>query len=98
MQRSEIQDSGAVAASGPALRSAVSRFHLRFNRKWWGLIFVLPVVAFFAVFNVFPVLFGFYLSLTEYDLLNPPEWVGLDNFSNLFGDKLFLTALKNTLI
>ena len=84
MQRSVVQGSAATA---PGFRSTASR--LRLNRKWWGLIFVLPVVGFFAVFNVFPVLFGFYLSLTEYDLLNPPEWAGLDNFSNLFGDKLF---------
>ena len=68
------------------------------NRKWWGLIFVLPVVAFFAVFSVFPVLFGFAVSLTDYDLLDPPEWVGLDNFANLFADPLFLTALRNTLV
>ena len=68
------------------------------DRKWWGLAFVLPVVAFLAVFNVFPVLFGFYLSFTDYDLLNPPEWVGLENFRNLFEDRLFLKALANTLV
>ncbi len=50
------------------------------------------------MFNVFPVLFGFYLSLTDYDLLNPPQWVGLDNFRNLLDDPLFLTALGNTLV
>ena len=66
--------------------------------RWWGLYFVLPVVVFFAVFSVFPVFFGFYLSLTDYDLLSPPLFVGLDNFRNLFGDKLFLTALVNTLV
>lgn len=65
---------------------------------WWGLWFVLPVVMFFAAFSVFPVFFGFYLSLTDYDLLSPPLFVGLDNFRNLAGDKLFLTALANTLI
>ncbi|MBI1778995.1 MAG: sugar ABC transporter permease [Proteobacteria bacterium] len=68
------------------------------DHKWWGLVFVLPVVVFFALFSVFPVLFGFYLSLTDYDLLNPPEWVGLDNFRNLLDDKLFLRALANTLV
>ena len=68
------------------------------SRKWWGLVFVLPVVGFFAVFSVFPVVFGFYLSLTDYDLLNPPEWVGLANFRALLDDRLFLTALANTLV
>jgi ABC-type sugar transport system permease subunit len=66
--------------------------------RWWGLAFVLPVVFFFAVFSVFPVFFGFYLSLTDYDLLSPPLFVGLDNFRNLATDKLFLTALANTLV
>jgi multiple sugar transport system permease protein len=68
------------------------------NRRWWGLIFVLPVISYFAVFSIFPVLFGFALSLTDYDLLNPPNWVGLDNFRALFGDRLFLTAFTNTLV
>jgi multiple sugar transport system permease protein len=68
------------------------------NRRWWGLIFVLPVVGFFAVFSVFPVLFGFALSLTDYDLLDPPNFVGLDNFTALLTDRLFRTAFANTLL
>ena len=34
-------------------------------------------------------LFGLYLSFTDYDLLNPPLWVGFDNFANLVSDPLF---------
>jgi multiple sugar transport system permease protein len=68
------------------------------RRQWWGLVFVLPVVAFFAVFSVFPVLFGFGISLTDYNLLDPPEYVGLENFRNLLEDRLFLTAFRNTLM
>jgi multiple sugar transport system permease protein len=71
---------------------------LRFHFKWWGLVFVLPAVGFFATFSIFPMLFGFYLSFTDYDLLNPPLWVGLDNFSNLVSDPLFRQALANTLM
>jgi ABC-type sugar transport system permease subunit len=68
------------------------------RRRWWGLVFVLPVVLFFAVFSVFPVLFGFAVSLTDYNLLDPPEYVGLDNFANLLEDKLFLRAFANTIV
>jgi multiple sugar transport system permease protein len=68
------------------------------GRRWWGLVFVAPVVIFFAVFSVYPVIFGFYLSLTDYDLLNPPEFVGLDNFWNLLDDELFVAAFRNTLL
>ena len=71
---------------------------VRLHRKWWGLIFVLPVVTFFAAFNLFPTLFGLWLSFTDYDLLSPPVWVGLDNFANLFADRLFLQAFRNTLV
>jgi multiple sugar transport system permease protein len=56
------------------------------------------VVAYFAMFSIFPVMFGFALSLTDYDLLDPPNWVGLDNFYALFADRLFLTAFANTLV
>ena len=52
-----------------------------------------PVVGFFAVFNLFPVMFGFAISLTDYDLLDPPNFVGLDNFRNLLDDELFVAPL-----
>ncbi len=62
------------------------------------MAFVLPVVAFFAVFNVFPVLYGLYLSMTRASLLTPPRWTGLDNFLALHSDPLFRLALGNTLV
>jgi multiple sugar transport system permease protein len=68
------------------------------DRRWWGLVFVLPAVAFFATFSVFPVLFGIWISLTDYNLLDEPLWVGLANYRNLLDDQLFLTAFKNTLV
>jgi ABC-type sugar transport system permease subunit len=68
------------------------------DRRWWGLVFVLPVVAFFATFSVFPVLFGIWISLTDYNLLDEPLWVGLANYRSLLDDQLFLTAFKNTLV
>ena len=79
------------------MRGGSFRGWRRSEQQWWGLAFVLPVVAFLAVFNLFPVVFGFALSLTDYDLLDPPSYVGLDNFRNLMDDALFLRALWNTL-
>ena len=88
----------AAVTGWTAARPAPRRRSRPRSRRWWGLVFVLPVVVFFAVFSVFPVLFGFALSLTDYDLLDPPNWVGLDNFQALLSDRLFLTAFANTLI
>jgi multiple sugar transport system permease protein len=92
---------GIIASSVTAKQFASRLSFLsrpRFHFKWWGLIFALPAVAFFTAFNVFPMLFGMYLSFTDYDLLNPPLWAGLDNFANLMSDRLFLKALRNTLL
>ena len=70
----------------------------RIDRKdWWGLAFVSPTVAFFAVFSIFPIFFGFYLSLTSFDMLTPPIFVGGANFAALQTDRLFLKAFTNTL-
>ena len=90
---------GSAAPAGErAVRTRPARRVTRADRRWWGLAFVLPVVGFFAVFSAFPVFFGFYLSLTDYDLLNPPIFVGLANFAGLAHDSLFIAALVNTLI
>src|SRR5699024_6489234 len=41
-------------------------------------------------------IFTLYLAFTKYDLLTSPEWVGFDNFKEMFSDRLFLKSLKVT--
>ena len=56
------------------------------------------MVLFFA-FTILPVLAAIFLSLTYFNVLNPPKFVGLDNYIRLFlHDTLFYTAVQNTLI
>lgn len=62
-----------------------------------GMGFVLPAVAFFALFNFFPMAYALYLSFTSWDLLTPPRWIGLANFTALFSDPNFLSSLGITL-
>ncbi len=62
-----------------------------------GLIFISPAIIGFLVFTLFPVVELFYYSLTNYDILQPPTLVWLDNYKGLFQDKMFLKALSNTL-
>ena len=49
-----------------------------------GRTLVLPWVIGFLVFNVFTIGASLYLSFTEYNLVQAPEWVGLDNYRDLF--------------
>lgn len=67
------------------------------RRQYWGLIFVLPAVLFFVVFFLYPLVTGFALSLTDFTLLRPPVWVGLDNYLDLLKDRLFLKSINVTL-
>ena len=60
-------------------------------------LFVLPVVLGIAIFQVYPTLFSLYVSLTRWNLLNPPRWVGLRNYTDLFTtDRFFFQTMRNT--
>lgn len=64
----------------------------------WGYILLLPWLIGLAVFWVGPVLFSAFWSLTEYDVLSPPEFVGIENYVRAFtGDKQFWPSLRRTL-
>ncbi len=67
------------------------------RRQHWGLVFVLPTVIFFAVFFLYPILSGIYYSFTNFTLLRPPVWVGVQNYLDLLKDRLFLKSISVTL-
>jgi multiple sugar transport system permease protein len=63
-----------------------------------GLLFISPWVVGFALFIAYPVVASLYYSLTRYNLMTPPQWVGLGNYQDLiFEDSLFRISIKNTL-
>ena len=64
----------------------------------WGFLFALPAVAMLVLFNIFPMLNALYLSFTEYNLLSPPQFVGLANYMRLPTDDDFLHSLQITFI
>jgi multiple sugar transport system permease protein len=59
-----------------------ARWHRRlgFREAIFGWLLVLPAVLGLLIFSVYPVLTSLYLSFTRYDIVNPPEWVGLENY------------------
>ena len=61
-----------------------------------GLLFVLPALVGFLVFVAGPMLATVVLSLTKYDLLSPPKFVGLANFQRLWGDQRLWKVFGNT--
>lgn len=64
-----------------------------------GLLFILPWLLFLLIFTAYPVLATLYLSFTEYNVLQPPTWIGLDNFAELFReDPAVPTAVANSAV
>jgi multiple sugar transport system permease protein len=60
-----------------------------------GYLFVIPHFALFIVFFLVPVAWGMYLSLFDYNVFSR-TFIGLENYKTIFGDWLFLRALRNT--
>lgn len=60
------------------------------------------LVAFFAIpfflFNIMPVLFGFYVAFTRWSIIGSPKWEGLNNFTRAFKDQWVAVAFKNILL
>jgi len=59
-------------------------------------MFLAPAGVLLATFSLIPALAALVLSFTNYNVFQPVEWVGLDNFIKAFHDKKFWSALGNT--
>ncbi len=62
----------------------------------FGYIAILPWLIGFLVFTAGPMVFSAYLTFTSWELITPPEWIGLANYEFLLKDKMFLDTLRNT--
>jgi multiple sugar transport system permease protein len=82
------------------LRKIPQRLHFTYRTRlaWTGFLFVLPAMVFFAIFAFWPMINAFYLSLFEYDMLTPKEFIGLGNYQDLLESTPFLNSLKTTAI
>jgi multiple sugar transport system permease protein len=71
--------------------SGMSRQEVR-----WAWLFLAPWVIGFLVFTGGPMLASLVLSFTEYDVISPPSFVGLDNYRQLASDPAVAKSLGNT--
>lgn len=78
-------------------KDAAFRRFFRQNGK--SYLFILPWFIIFFVFTVLPFLSSLYLSLTDFNMIETPQFIGLQNFGRLlWDDDVFMIALKNTLL
>ena len=74
----------------------LSLFWKRYSEDY---IFLAPYLLIFFTFTFLPVLISIVLSLTRFDVVQSPSFIGFTNYIRLFmDDSLFPIALKNTLL
>lgn len=61
-------------------------------------IFISPWLIGFVLFTLIPMLMSLYYSFTDWDVLTPATFVGLENYKDLFHDELFYQSLKVTAV
>jgi multiple sugar transport system permease protein len=63
-----------------------------------GLMFISPWFLGFLIFTAGPMALSLWLSLTKYDVLNAPKYIGLKNYQDLLADPKFTLGLSNSFI
>ncbi len=64
-----------------------------------GYAFILPWLLGFLGLSIFPMGLSLYLSFTRYGVLSAPQWLGLENFRQIFAsDRMFADAVRNTVL
>lgn len=86
-----------------AVRYRKKRYDKPLLKRIWecksSYLLIAPFMILFFIFTVIPVAAAIVLSFTDFNMLQTPHFVGLDNYRTLFlNDDVFMIAVKNTLI
>jgi multiple sugar transport system permease protein len=63
-----------------------------------GIAFISPWIIGFLIFQFYPIYKSVYYGFCRYDVLNPPVFIGMDNYKNLCQDEIFLNSIVSTII
>jgi len=88
-----------VGASAAKTRESTRQRLIERRNLVLGLLFATPWLLHLLIFTAYPILASFYYSFTDFNLMQPPQWVGLDNYAELFTkDDVFWGAVVNTIV
>jgi ABC-type sugar transport system permease subunit len=77
------------------------KFRDKFNKHCWPYLFILPFFLIYFAFNLYPILFSFVISLTNWDslYLNERRFIGFTNYINIFtNNPYFWKSVWNTVL
>jgi multiple sugar transport system permease protein len=99
----DARSNNSTTASMVSVRNAPARLRPRRRLLTWvrnggltTLLLLLPTLFVFGAFSWYPIAQTVIMSLQSTNLVDPPVWVGLDNFRTVLEDPLLPTAVKNT--
>ncbi len=81
----------------PAIAVRSSRLSLRHKEALAGYIFILPAVLGFILWTAGPMLYSLWLSFHSWNLVQPPKWIGLGNYQEMWNDRIFWASVRATL-
>jgi ABC-type sugar transport system permease subunit len=85
-----------LAANSKETKKGIFRT-LRKPSVYMAYVFLAPAFLGLFVFNLLPFFASMYFSFTEYNVLSPPQWLGLDNYQRLLQSQVFWIALRNVI-
>ncbi|MCC7360968.1 MAG: PQQ-binding-like beta-propeller repeat protein [Anaerolineales bacterium] len=89
---------GLALAGGGRTSAATGLLARRVYRARLSYLFIAPAIILMLVFTYWPALMAFYVSLTDFNLSSPMEFIGLRNFENMLRDTYLLAGVKNMVI
>lgn len=88
----------AVSESGKPRRNREGRRKRRLPEWAVGYLFILPALIGFVLFYLLPTVRAMEISLTDWNMLRAPRFIGFDNYVRLFSDPKFWDSLRLTLL
>ena len=82
----------------PQNRTPSAKKKRRISSKVSPWLFLAPAIAIFSLYVIYPILDSIWLSFFEWDGLGEKEWVGLENYRELFDSEAFYTSLTNNFL
>ena len=69
-----------------------------FNKPWEAYVFLTPWILGLLIFTIVPIIMSLYYSFTQYDMLTPPRWIGLQNYQDMLSDARLHNSLRVTFV
>lgn len=79
-----------------AIPLKLNRYKSLQRKQLLPYLLVSPYLLFVLVFVLFPVLFCFFLTFNKWNIISPMHFIGISNYTRLLQDRLFWTAIGNT--